>query len=86
MRAFVINEAYLLFSIVIILSLSKKVEFYFADANLPYDKCINFWVLSYLSVLNEFFYQQVYVDIILERPRALDPDSDCCILQTDAPV
>lgn len=33
--------------------LSKKVEFYFADANLPYDKCTNLLVLTLLSVLNE---------------------------------
>ena len=26
----------------------KKVEFYFADANLPYDKCTNFSILSFL--------------------------------------
>jgi hypothetical protein len=26
----------------------KKVEFYFADANLPYDKCTGFLVLSFL--------------------------------------
>ena len=37
-------------------SLSKKVEFYFADANLPYDKCTNFLVFSSLfSLLNEWF-------------------------------
>jgi hypothetical protein len=33
-----------------LLSLSKKVEFYFADANLPYDKCTQF-----LGVLSLFF-------------------------------
>ena len=67
-------------------SLSKKVEFYFADANLPYDKCTIF-----LGSLSSFYAKwavslQVYVDLIHERSRALDSDSDCCILQTDAPV
>lgn len=77
-----------LFFLFLLNFMSKKVEFYFADANLPYDKCTNVLVLTFLSVLNElfFFLSQVYVDIILKRPGALDPDSDCCIFQTDAPI
>ena len=49
-------------------SLSKKVEFYFADANLPYDKCTNFWVLSFLSMLNERFRYRFMWTLYMKDP------------------
>lgn len=50
------------------MSLSKKVEFYFADANLPYDRCTNFWVLSFHSVLNERFRYRFMWTLYMKDP------------------
>lgn len=44
------------------------VEFYFADSNLPYDKCAEGFILPRLK-LKEF--SQVHVDTTLTKPRAL---------------
>jgi len=44
------------------------VEFYFADSNLPYDKCVDSFILVRLKH-NQF--SQVHVDTTLENPGTL---------------
>ena len=44
------------------------VEFYFADSNLPYDKCVESFILTRLK-LKQF--SQVHVDTALTKPGTL---------------
>ena len=59
-----LSVPFLIFSLGVLV---KKVEFYFADANLPYDKCTNFW-FSFLCMLNGRFHYRFMWTLYMKDP------------------